>query len=146
MMPTRPDLNDHLNGVIANLVSQTGKPVGNHVAPDDGGWTSSVGDSGFVSYVVAYQHGAEFSGPLDDPEADVEVTYELVSLGKDEKQAQWMEQKSAEAMTKDNITVTGRRVTACRSVTRGTIQRDDSKPPLFYARSMFVVTTSPSGA
>lgn len=143
-MGTRPDLRAHSNAVLDALATGTTKPIGDHEAPDAGGWTGEEGKSAFEPYAVLLQHGADFTGPIGDPYADADVTYEVVCVGLTEEQASWMEKSADAQMSKDLIAVPNRAVSGVIPQSRGTVQRDDTgKPPLYYVRSMYLLKTTP---
>ena len=140
-MGTRPDLRAHANAVITALETST-KPIGDHEAPDAGGWQGEENKSDFEPYAVLLQHGAEFHGPIGDPYADADITYEVVSVGLTEEQASWMEKTADALMSPSTITVPGRTVMQVKPESRGTVQRDDAGFGLFYVRSMYLMRTS----
>ena len=73
-----------LTKAVLDLLAELGKPVGDGVFPNGGGWTGSPNTPGskFIPYVVVLPMAAsQFSGPFDDDEGDKRQPYALTSYG-----------------------------------------------------------------
>lgn len=111
--------------VIARL-GDTGRPVGDAVAPDGG-----------LPYVVVYpMPDARTDGSLVDPHQIAVYTFQLTSVALTREQAQWMQHKARVSLLGWTPTVAGIGATPLQldDPGGGGVTRDDDvSPPQFYA-------------
>lgn len=116
-----------IDAVVARLVSETGKNIGEAVAPS----------STTLPYAVVYARGEdsdpEVHGTLDDAHDSTFFEWQVTSVGETQDQALWMTDKARTALVGWTPVVSGRtfgevEVSLAQPVTRD----DDVSPPRFY--------------
>lgn len=127
----RPSLRVHTDAVLAALEAQ-GLTVGD---------ADAKGLSG--KFCVVYRiPGGESSGPLDAPNDDAELIYQVTCVGDTREQAEWVEDKVMNLL--DGITVEGRSISRVDLDSYDGIRRDDALPlPRFYATPRFRIYSTP---
>jgi hypothetical protein len=114
------------DAVIARLVADTGRPVGEAVAP-----------AGGLPYAVVYpMPDARHDGSLADPHQVAVYTFQLTAVGQTMEQAQWMQHKGRVSLLGWIPTVAGIGSTPVQldDPGGGGVTRDDDvSPPQFYA-------------
>lgn len=138
-----PSLRDHLDGIVAclRLAGGIDWTVGNGIAPD--GKTPPY-------IVVHVLPGGGHGGPVNNPNADVGISFQLTCVAADPSEAAWLNDQAVAALTTTPIVVAGRK--ACGGINGvthdggpGGIARDDtSKPSLFYCTPRFTLSTTPA--
>lgn len=139
----RPLARRALTSILLDKLAETGKPVGDAVAPKDGGWIGQPNKDGsnFVPYVVLIPGAANVSsGPIGDTQADWQCAYTIISFGVNRQQCEWMADSArAAAVTLDRTTVMlngdGYAVQQARETVIGPVQRVDATEPAFYGQS-----------
>ena len=84
---TVPLRSTHTNGLVAYLDTLAACEKG--AKPPRGGWAGAPGISEFVRYLIVHSiTGGELDGPLGDPHADAEMTWQVNSYGPDQDAAE----------------------------------------------------------
>lgn len=132
-----------LTAKIKEVLEAANLLVGQAQAPDGGGWQE---DGSFNNYVVIYSIPTSGSGGvLGDPQADVQLVYQITCVGESDEDAKWVVDKVIPAMLAANLSVTGRKVALVKLEMSPGIRRDDDmQPPLFLATPRFRLWTTPS--
>jgi hypothetical protein len=131
-----------LTDVVLKVLARTGKPVGDAVSPEDGGWIGQPNEDGsnFIPYVVLFPGASTVSsGPLCDTQADWQCVYSLSNFGVNRTQCEWMADLSREMfvrMERDTIVLGSDqyRVLQARETVLGPIQRMDATQPAFFGQ------------
>jgi hypothetical protein len=122
------------DAVISALAS-TGKQIGDGVAP---------GAAVFPYAVVTPLADVGYDGPINDGQADVEMTWQVTSVGQNREQAQWMQDACRDALINGTLAITGRSVMKVDLSGGSGVERDDDfQPPLFYAVDVFEIMLTP---
>lgn len=133
--------NPHALAILAALTT-AGVAAGDGHAPH----SIDPGSDAWTPYSVLYMlNGGELDGPLNAPEADGELPFQLTSVGRLAAEARYQADEATAAITTTAITVTGRTIQRARLSEAGSgVQRDDDvQPPLFYVVQRFVLTSRP---
>lgn len=73
-----------LTDLVIDKLKEAGKPVGTGEAPPEGGWTGQANAPGstFQPYhVIVPLTATNSSGPMNDPQADLQMPYALETFG-----------------------------------------------------------------
>lgn len=118
-----------INAVLVRLDSETGRPVGDAVAPDD--------DT--RPYMVVYSLDDDpFEMSQADPHMVANPAFQVTSVGDNREQAQWMQKKVRDALLGWRPTITGYAAGPIEGLLAGRVFRDpDVQPPLFSAVDRF---------
>jgi hypothetical protein len=124
----------HTDALIA-LLATTGYPVGNAEAPDAA-----------APYYVVYRLSAlEVDGPLDDPDADWLLPYQVTTVGVGPQQAEDLSDLARATLQGSPLTVAGRSIWRVAVVGMGQVARDDAyQPPLWFVPDTVEVQTAPA--
>lgn len=120
-----------------------------HVVLDAGSYTVGLNEApaGVAApYAVLYQLPAVNSdGPLNDPDADWQLPYQVTSVGVGPEQAQGVADYLRGLVDAAGfLTVAGRSLWLARWTRLGAPQRDDTvQPPLHYVTEDLLLTTTP---
>lgn len=147
MTTNPPLLRDHTTGVLAALAALA-FPIGDGEKPDAAGWQGTPGTSVFVGYAVLYYVFGSYDGPVADPEADGELTYQVSTFGSNREQAERLaDLVTLTLVTPGNVTVAGRYISRVRlSDDAGGTRIDDpnAKVRLWTATPRYTLSTSPA--
>lgn len=124
----------HTLAVIAGLQT-IGRPVGDAVRPP----------GGEPPYMFVTPFGGTRAGPVDDPDADASLTWQITCVGRDRTGAEWLADQAAEVMQTFPFAISGRAVVRRESLSDQPTQVDrDVTPPLFYSTPIWRLTTTPA--
>lgn len=133
------------NAVLNALEANTGRPVGDAVAPR--GTDERTEDD--YPYSVVYEFATparDMSGPMTDNQADKMLRYNVVCVGLNRDQAERLLERVRDAMSPENLAVPDYRVQQVTSDELGRVERDTTiRPPTYAISDMFVVWTTPGG-
>lgn len=96
--------------------------------------------------VVVYGDPGDFSGPLGDRYADVQITFQVTAVGEGPEQASaFADDVAALLLTDSPPTVAGRRVWPLWRVAAQPVRRDDTvMDPLFIATAQYAIKSNPA--
>lgn len=141
---THPVILDHFEGIVTALENEGfGFPVGEWARPEDL-------DNRFVDppYVLAriFPSAGEFDGPLSDSQVDITLRFELLGIGRTERQALSVTDEARAAMQPSKISIPNRYIQSLKlMVVAGGVSRDDDLPIPFYASvDLYTMRTTPS--
>lgn len=140
-MVTVIDPGTHTAAVIASL-ELLGFPVGDNEAPPP--LPSGAQD---LPYCVVYSIEPEPSdGPMNDPNADQILTYQVTTVGETREQAQALSNKvRAQMLNGPELLVAGRKILSVQLGFGNAVERDDDvRPPLFYGIDSFDLWSTPA--
>lgn len=84
-------------------------------------------------------------GPLNDPDSDRELIYQVTTVGDGPEMAQDFADIARAALQGATVSVAGRSVWRVEADSTGGVERDDSfQPPLFYVPETFSLVTVPA--
>lgn len=133
-MVTVVQTDQHTLAVIAGLQT-TGRPVGDAVRPPNGQ----------PPYMFVTPFGGTRTGPMDDPDADASLTWQITCVAWDRTGAEWMADQAAGVMQTFAFAIPGRKVLRRESLSDQPTQVDrDVEPPLFYSTPIWRLTTTPA--
>ena len=129
-----------LTDAVLAAAANSGFPIGDAEAPDDGGWQGEINKSNFVPYsVVTPTPSQRITGPITGPNDDVVFTYVLTSFGVSRKQCELMADavRAAVRGLKGTDVEMGhtRRVQYVGIESFGQVSRLDQVEPAYYAQS-----------
>lgn len=137
--------------VVTAISNATGKPVSASEAPDGGGWQGEVGKSDFVPYVVVEPGASQgLSGPVGDPQTDVEWSYTLFSYGDSRISCEWMADQARAAiknLIKDTVALDDSTNGKCLYAwvqSYGAVIRSGDTPPFYAQRDIVSFDVTPA--
>lgn len=96
-------------------------------------------------YVLHLLPSGEHDGPLDDPDADWQLEYQVVSVGVGEEQAEGYADLARVTLQGTPLVVSGRDIWRVEATSLGGVARDDGfQPPLFFVPEVYQVGTTPA--
>ena len=136
MTRTVTDPRTATDAIISRLSTGTGKQIGDGAAP-----AAAV----FTYAVVTPLPDLSYDGPNNDWQADIEMVWQVTSVGETRSQAQWMQDACRDAMLNGTITISSRAIMKVDLGGGGGVERDDDfQPPLFYGVDIYNVMITPS--
>lgn len=143
MARTYPKIDDHLTAVVALLDANLPFPVDYWQRPFDA--NERFDDPPYI-LVRIFPSAAEFDGPLDDSQADINLRVQLLGVGTNERQALIINDLARPFMQRDLLSITDRSVMDVRlMVASAGVSRDDDLPtPFFYSSDLYEIRTTPS--
>lgn len=125
----------HTTALVTRLET-TGYQVGKSQAP------AGTPAPYYVLYPIP---SSAVDGPLDDPDADWVLLYQITSVGVGPEQAEGLSDLARATLAATPLTVAGRSIWRVRIMQVGRVDRDDSfQPPLFFTADTIGVATTPS--
>lgn len=143
MPRTYPVIDDHLVAVVTHLDASVPFPVDYWERPKDG--NQRFDDPPFV-LVRIFPSAAEFDGPLNDSQADINMRIQLLAVGETQRQALRINDICRPFMQRTLLTIPNRAVMDIRlMVASGGVSRDDDLPtPYFYSSDLYEIRTTPT--
>lgn len=131
------------------LAEQTGLPVGEGVAPTDGGWQGAPGQSVFLAYLVVHSiPGGTLDGPIGDPHADSDLVWQIDSVGATQLAAEEGGDLARAALLVQglpSLSIAGRAVRwVSEDIPGGGARQDPDQPSIFRQFSRYRIATTPS--
>lgn len=147
-MTTVPEVADHLQAIIdcLDLHGHGRWHVGDGVAPRNPDTNTTYPPP----YMGVHLISDTTTGPTNDPDADITVTFQVTCVAASQLEAAWLRDRAVEALTTTPVTVAGRTGMFGSSGIRPAggrraVERsDEQQPALFYATPLFTLTTTPS--
>lgn len=150
----RPHLKGMLDALENNDVPSLGVPfpwpIGDWLRPR-GSDADPLEDDRFVDppfvNVRVFPSAGDFDGPISDTQVDIEIRFQIQSVGLSQTQAVQVLDLTREIYAnKANVIVTNRRVMDLKLMTTsGGASRDDDLPsPVYYAFDIYELWTTPS--
>lgn len=133
----------HADAVIAHLRLKTNRPIG------DGQAVKQLDDRSDddYPYCVVYEFDTfsfNMSGPINNPQADMQIHYNLISVGRTRKQCDMMNERVRAAMFDGTLQVEGFHIQQVLFDLAGRTKRDDDiRPPLFTKADRIYVQSTP---
>lgn len=148
-MTTNPPLiRDHTTGVLAALELALPGVVGDGEQAAGVGWVGAPGAGDYIGHVVCYYVFGSYDGPVADPEADGELTYQVSVFGSNRQTAErLMDLATLALVLPGKVTVAGRYVSRVRlSDDAGGARIDDpnASARLWTATPRYTVYSSPA--
>lgn len=145
-MTTAPALRLVTDQLLSDL-EDTGVATGDGEAPSGGGWAGAPGGSQFTPYLVLHVLTGDADGPMNDPNADAEVAYQVTAVGSTREQAEWAADKARTAMCAAHDDVDGRAILLVTVDELNGPHRDDTgqpgEPSVWISLDRFAVRTTP---
>ncbi len=122
---------------LVTVLQTTGRPVGDGVAP-----------AGSPPYSILWDlPGGALDGPVGDPNADLDMPFQVTCVGRVADEARRMADKVRLALLTSAVVVSGRAVMrVAPDGGLGSVERDDDTggPPLWYCAPRFRLLTTPA--
>jgi len=139
-MPLTIINNDAHTTTVVNHLGGAGFAIGDGEAPES--------PSPDFPYAVVYRLPGSTDGPMNDQDADVELTYQVTSVGVRRDQAEWLQWKLRDRFLNTAFAVVGRSISEVRILVDGPTERDDDArtgdgQSLFYSIDIFAFWSTP---
>lgn len=134
MTYTAPDPRPLYNAIIARLVAQTGRPIGDAEAPDPAS----------LPYAVVYPMIDELPHPsVSDPLQTVDDAFQVTCVGSNRESAQVMQRLVRAALLGWTPSIEDRSTYPIQPLSMSGVERDDNaQPPVFFSTDRFFARIS----
>lgn len=138
-----PLVRTHTDAILTRLRDDAGLTVGDAVGTQN---PNATGDYLTPPYSVLYKiTGGTLDGPLDAPEDDGELTYQVTSVGFTREQAEAQADLVRTALISSLLVVDNREIQrVVPDPPAGVMRDDDATPPRFWVPDRFRLLSTPA--